>query len=325
MMLFTISFGLLNLITAVIIEIATDSRDRDVAHQLKLKNVNLQLSKNNFERLCGEMDVDKDGHVNLVEMIQSFDNGEEFHKCVRMMDVERADLQCMFHVMDIEDSGRLMYTEFADQMYKWQTKDMRHLLMFVKQDVADARKALQKQIDSLRHDLMEKLDGIQQGCTGESNARHPEKTLSPPAPSACLQSLAKAQRAALASLDSLFEAHSASTWEHSLGKSSHPQGNVLSTEEDGPRGQQRFAQQDYPWECIDFATSTTTKLIVHNNMLLSAFHLSVPSAPQNGRLLSTDHTPNGIEITDGLPVWPKSELAMRALNGDSIHEQATWV
>jgi len=155
-MLFTISFGLLNLITAVIIEIANDARDRDLHHQLRLKEAQLLTAKNKFEELCIEMDGDHNGSLSVEELTQSFDQGEDLYRVCRMMDIEREELAFMYGVLDVDRDGQLTHSEFSSQMYNWKAKDVRTLLMFLKSDILDTRHTLQKQFDILRADILEK-------------------------------------------------------------------------------------------------------------------------------------------------------------------------
>jgi len=160
----TVSLGITNLILSVIVEQATDARERDVEEKLKQKKQEQEGQRKLLLKICERMDDDQSGTLDVKELLAGYDQHEEFRNTLHMMDIQRDELKAVFKVLDRDGSGDVDYAEFCDQLNQIRSRDTRTMLTFLKLAV---------------HEVKEELEGFTQNAGKELSdmARSNSQTL----------------------------------------------------------------------------------------------------------------------------------------------------
>jgi len=88
----TISFGIMNLMMAVIVDSAAQARRKNAKAIAEQKSAESERNKRNLIKICKELDTDGNGWLNLEEMIQGYESHREFRHLLNSMDVSHDDL-----------------------------------------------------------------------------------------------------------------------------------------------------------------------------------------------------------------------------------------
>jgi len=152
--IFTVGFGLLNLVTAVIVQAAVQSRETGADEKRKEQDRLALEAKKNLIQICEDMDDDKNGSVTLEELIDGSETNPAFARQLKMMQVDVQDLKQVFEFMDSDNSGSVTYNEFADQIYKMKSQDTKTILSFVKFYVMDIRQSMRLQLEIVNRDVI---------------------------------------------------------------------------------------------------------------------------------------------------------------------------
>jgi len=154
---FTIALGIMNLILAVIVDSAAEARDLDVKLAVSQKERAKMLAKGRLMDLCKSLDVDNSGTLSHQEMQDAFVYSPEFKAILSLLDVDREDLECVFRLMDSDDSGDVSYSEFAELLYRMKSQNSRTLLMFIKYYVMDLRRGMMEELRLVKGDMVNKV------------------------------------------------------------------------------------------------------------------------------------------------------------------------
>merc|ERR1711904_124492 len=138
--IFTMVFGMLNLITAVIVDTAAQARQLDVMHMAKHKEFERKEAWTNFAELCIVMDENHDGEISLEELKKGIMEIPELSAHLSVLGVEDDDLEMVFDILDANQDGRITHTEFIRQLYKIQTYELKSAHCFLKHYVEDIRR-----------------------------------------------------------------------------------------------------------------------------------------------------------------------------------------
>jgi len=174
---FTVGCGLLNLITAVIVDTAAEARVNDAALMLKAKEKKHMKAQKYFVRLCRDFDTDLSGYISKQELIDGFQTNIEFGNALKLLDVGEDDIHCLWNIMDENRDGRVTYHEFASQLYSMKEKESRAMLMFIKSYVLDIRHDVKQQLQLFLSKL--ELDSPKEGtltgkCPAPNSAAWPD-------------------------------------------------------------------------------------------------------------------------------------------------------
>merc|ERR1719174_1163201 len=107
--------------------------------------------------MCARMDVDRSGTLSLEELLAGFDSSVEFRNVLNVLDVEKDDMECVFHIMDNDGSGDVSYSEFVDNLYRMKSQNNRTLLVFIKFYVLELRRNVQEELTLLKGDILSHL------------------------------------------------------------------------------------------------------------------------------------------------------------------------
>lgn len=147
--LVTVSLAIMNLILAVIVDSGQQARQDAIQEKITAKAHEFDNATRLFADLCLEIDSDGSGSLTMEELHNGFDEKIEFADTMKMMGLERTDLEVIFRVMDQDLSGDLNYTEFIDEMRNVRSSEVHSMLIFVKFAVQDIRFNLQRRMDEL--------------------------------------------------------------------------------------------------------------------------------------------------------------------------------
>jgi len=150
----TVQFGLLNLIIAVIVDRAIEAREEDVEHKLREKESDLQQAMNELRGLCVQMDSDNSGNLTIDELQRGYDRIQSFRDMLRVMDIDKSEMATVLEIMDIDGSGEVSYEEFVSELHKMKTQESHTLLVLIRHQVDQIRKANEEQMALLKNDLL---------------------------------------------------------------------------------------------------------------------------------------------------------------------------
>jgi len=135
----TLTLGLMNLILAVIVERASEARERDFEARMKMKQMEVKGHKKELERIFQDMDIGGDGQLGLDELINAYDNSAHLQNAMKLLDVEREELPSLFKFLDVDHSGAISYSEFAEQICSVRGRDLRSLVLLMKMSLTELR------------------------------------------------------------------------------------------------------------------------------------------------------------------------------------------
>merc|ERR1711957_105977 len=102
-------------------------------HELaQFKDREIKSAATELRELCERMDKDKSATLTMDEILQGYDENQEFQDLLKVMDVKKADMRAVFKMMDEDQSGDVDYNEFVGQLYMMKTQEDHTLLIFIK-------------------------------------------------------------------------------------------------------------------------------------------------------------------------------------------------
>lgn len=144
--IFTMVFGLLNLITAVIVDTATQARSLDIMNLAHRKKREREEAWECFTGLCVELDKDMSGDISLRELKAGVSTIPELDAYLAIMGVEDDDIDMVFDILDKDGDGQVSHEEFALQLYRMKTQEvgtnvhiMKHMLEEMRQAVKEVK------------------------------------------------------------------------------------------------------------------------------------------------------------------------------------------
>jgi len=143
--LVSVHLGLMNLVTAVIVDRAWEARQEDTQRQLQEKNEELENAKKFLNKFFVEMDEDASGTLSLDEILTGFDTNLDFRNAMKVIDISRDDIAIVFSMIDGDESGEVTFDEFVDGLTKMKSENAHTLLMFIKFYVQECRQTLTMQ------------------------------------------------------------------------------------------------------------------------------------------------------------------------------------
>lgn len=115
----TLVFGVVNLIVAVVIDTFADSRQNDVQNLAEELEDEIEHDRTALAKLFKRIDKDGSGQLTLEELIQGARHDRAFQSRLRVMDIDENDLQQLFHMIDIDESGTIEVSEFIGPLSRW--------------------------------------------------------------------------------------------------------------------------------------------------------------------------------------------------------------
>eukprot|EP00929_Paragymnodinium_shiwhaense_P010626 TRINITY_DN11542_c0_g1_i1.p1 TRINITY_DN11542_c0_g1~~TRINITY_DN11542_c0_g1_i1.p1 ORF type:complete len:871 (-),score=212.88 TRINITY_DN11542_c0_g1_i1:342-2954(-) len=175
--LLTILFGVMQMITAVVVDTFADLRKNDVNSLVQEIDAEEVQEKKLLAKIFDKIDEDKSGAVSYDELEEGARRVNEFRNWLRVMDIDAQDLWQLFQIIDEDGSGEIDPDEFIDALYRMKNVESKTATKFVKHIVEGMEKRqadLVVKIESLESVLTEQViqttasDGHSSGSRGGS-------------------------------------------------------------------------------------------------------------------------------------------------------------
>merc|ERR1712232_1139428 len=121
----------MNVILAVIVESAEETRRNDLREMMKIKEEQFIKKSRRLLKMCAELDADGSGGLTLEELMNGLTSHEEFRITLADMGIDQDDMKTVFHIMDEDRSGYVDYKEFVRHIHKMKTSDEQTMLNFI--------------------------------------------------------------------------------------------------------------------------------------------------------------------------------------------------
>jgi len=128
----TVLMGFGNLILAVIVARAEEARHDDVKRRMKDKAIYEQKELASLLSMCQEIDIDSSGGVTSFELLNAYDNHEELSTMLRLMDIGREDLECIYRLIDEDGTDHVHLVDFVSKLHKIKENNVHTTTMFIK-------------------------------------------------------------------------------------------------------------------------------------------------------------------------------------------------
>eukprot|EP00930_Biecheleria_cincta_P076654 TRINITY_DN63860_c0_g1_i1.p1 TRINITY_DN63860_c0_g1~~TRINITY_DN63860_c0_g1_i1.p1 ORF type:complete len:551 (+),score=109.67 TRINITY_DN63860_c0_g1_i1:54-1706(+) len=137
----TIAYGVLNLVVALVVDTFAEQRlknDKLLAEDL---DEAAEEDVNFLGQIFNNIDDNGDDQLTLDEMRRGARNNTEFRSRLRVLDLDAADLEQLFYMLDADNSGTVDKEEFINTLSRWK-EDSRTAARFVKHNM---RQSLEQQ------------------------------------------------------------------------------------------------------------------------------------------------------------------------------------
>ncbi|CAE8674162.1 unnamed protein product [Polarella glacialis] len=155
--LLTITFGVLNMIVAVVVDTFAEHRQKDVMNLAEELDADAEVDKRFLQKIFDQIDEDGSGDLSLDEVMLGARTVPEFQSRLRVMDIDENDLVQMFEMIDCDGSGSVDSEEFITALNRW-AYDSKTAARFVKYQLmrSIAEQAEMRQLVVCKLDSLEK-------------------------------------------------------------------------------------------------------------------------------------------------------------------------
>jgi len=153
---FTVVFGMLNLIVAVLVDAAAAGRAGDIQSRARERDAEEIRERRNLERIFQMVDADDSGEMSFNELCEGVQMVPELREQLRVLDVSSKDLYCLFEILDKDGSGEIDSREFIDAIYRMKCTEAKTATTFVKhhvESIKQTQEMLVKQLCELTSEL----------------------------------------------------------------------------------------------------------------------------------------------------------------------------
>jgi len=157
-MVVTTGMGVMNLILTVIVERAAEAREKDRQDMARQKDQSQAEAKKGLLRICQQMDKDQGGTLTSEELLQAYDESNEFRDIMVLLDVQREDMEGIFKILDVDNSGDLDYEEFCEELIQLESNDQRMMLAMTRFSVHEVMVHLTKCMTPSLQNIASQLD-----------------------------------------------------------------------------------------------------------------------------------------------------------------------
>lgn len=127
-----VAFGLLNLVTAAIIDAATRARAADVAAMSQYATEARDEIWWAFREMRDEIARDSEGNFGLDDLREAMKESSNLRDQFSIMSIEEDDLPLFFAILDADGSGSVNDEEFQTQLYKLKTAEVRTQVFYMR-------------------------------------------------------------------------------------------------------------------------------------------------------------------------------------------------
>jgi hypothetical protein len=110
-------FGLMNLVTGIVVEHAMRSASEDDESRAQIRRTERQKRMNTLTEMLSGLDTDKDGTISYVELEAAIHTAE-IEKMCNILDISGPDLLGLFRLIDIEKNDEVAMDEFVLSLFR---------------------------------------------------------------------------------------------------------------------------------------------------------------------------------------------------------------
>eukprot|EP00929_Paragymnodinium_shiwhaense_P051440 TRINITY_DN25884_c1_g1_i2.p1 TRINITY_DN25884_c1_g1~~TRINITY_DN25884_c1_g1_i2.p1 ORF type:complete len:628 (-),score=100.02 TRINITY_DN25884_c1_g1_i2:463-2346(-) len=190
--LFTLTYGLMQLSTAVVVDSFATTRQGDVNTLALELEADERDEKKWLRSVFEALDIDRSGEMSLEELIGGMRKSREFGQWLRVMDLDGDDLQRLFTMLDCNQSGIIEVAEFIDVLYRMKTAESRTTVKMVKHVVETMEQTLNRLATSV-HSLHNRVETMQGQLPTASPSASPRRWAISPRHDDCSAALQEAE------------------------------------------------------------------------------------------------------------------------------------
>jgi len=131
----SVGIAVMNLILGVVVNVAMSEHERlsgEIEHE---KNMARLCASDDLMKICQEMDKDGSGEMSKEELLNGFQEREDFREAISELGIQQEDLTIAFSSMDADKSGSVSYSEFVKKVYTLKDTDWQFLLEQIKYNI----------------------------------------------------------------------------------------------------------------------------------------------------------------------------------------------
>merc|ERR1712232_1307312 len=147
--IFVVTWGLLNLIVAAIVDSAVSAREADIAIGARDALLEQESAWALFNEFCTEIDADNSGTISVEEFRAAWQSNSELQEQLCVMGVEPAEFQGLIEIMDSDGNGVLSTDEFVKQLFELRTHVLKTSLYYVLKYVEKINRGMEAQAFSI--------------------------------------------------------------------------------------------------------------------------------------------------------------------------------
>jgi len=159
----SVGLAIMNLILGVVVNVATEARDRLLKEEADEKLLCQDESLSALLIMCQEMDDDGNDELTFEEIREGFDSNEAFRDTLSDMDIGRDDLQIVWTILDSDRSGTVTSKEFVNQIYKMKNSDSQFMLAYIKFYITEIKDKLRGDMSKLGMKMNQDLTHLEEG------------------------------------------------------------------------------------------------------------------------------------------------------------------
>lgn len=152
-----VGLGVLNLITAVIVDAAQQVHLNDSRALANAKEKAFVEAAKRLKAMCMDMDDDQSGYLSSQELLDGFDLNIDFQHICKAMDIRKEDMQMVFSIMDSDQSGEVSYDEFVHQLHLMKEHDSHTLLVFIKHYTSEINRNVSEQLQLVKGEILSRM------------------------------------------------------------------------------------------------------------------------------------------------------------------------
>eukprot|EP00929_Paragymnodinium_shiwhaense_P002756 TRINITY_DN10303_c0_g1_i4.p1 TRINITY_DN10303_c0_g1~~TRINITY_DN10303_c0_g1_i4.p1 ORF type:complete len:641 (+),score=119.96 TRINITY_DN10303_c0_g1_i4:223-2145(+) len=155
--LLSLSFGIMQLITAVVVDTFADLRKMDVNGLAEELEAEEKHEKKFLFQMFAAIDSDSSGRVTYEELSSGAFTVKDFQDWLRVMDIDEADLGRLFRMIDNDRSGSIELAEFIDVLYRLRNAEEKTTGKMVKHMLDN--------LEQVTSSLVLRIDALHTFCT----------------------------------------------------------------------------------------------------------------------------------------------------------------
>mmetsp|Transcript_22526 Transcript_22526/g.52430 ORF Transcript_22526/g.52430 Transcript_22526/m.52430 type:complete len:662 (+) Transcript_22526:109-2094(+) len=125
--LISVTFAMLNLILSAIVDNAATARVQETHMEAIALDQRLRTGKRLLVDTCRAMDIDESGKLSPEELRLGMQKRPDFMTALKKMDIDTADLETVFRLLDVENHAEVRYESLADQLHRVKSQGMRSM------------------------------------------------------------------------------------------------------------------------------------------------------------------------------------------------------